>query len=211
MGDGRGSGDDGSVVPPVRPGRPFDHSRDAEILGLTLDLLAERGYEHLTVDEVARRSARAKTTLYRRWPTKEDLVLAAVRAAGSPPELERLPDEGSLRADLLAVIDSDWLGGPSRRMAVFAGLASAARSSVAVATLVRVEVTEPYVAVYAALLHRAVERGLLPADVLSRVPLLAQVIPALSNHGLSVAGGRPVSRDFFVSVVDDVLLPAVGS
>ena len=79
-----------------RTGRPVDHSRDAEILAHTLDALAERDYDRVTLDVVAQRSGRAKTTLYRRWPTKEDLVLAALRSAGPPPESERLPDELSL-------------------------------------------------------------------------------------------------------------------
>lgn len=191
-----------------RIGRPSDHSRDAQILALTLDTLAERDYEHVTLDEVARRSGRAKTTLYRRWPTKVDLVLAAIGAAGRPPEVDALPDEGSLRSDLLAVVDSPWLGGPERRLAVFAGLTSAARTSARLAEAVRTQVTEPYVAVYRMLLERALERGQLSPDVRRKVPLLAEVIPAMASHRLG-ATRHPVGRAFFVSVVDDVVLPAL--
>src|SRR4051794_11040308 len=60
------------VRPAGRTGRPFDHSGDALILASTLDLLAERDYERVTLDEVAARTGKAKTTLYRRWATKED-------------------------------------------------------------------------------------------------------------------------------------------
>src|ERR1700710_24876 len=112
-----------------QPGRPYDRSSDALILATTLDLLTERVYERVTLDEVAARTGRAKTTLYRRWASTDELVLAASRSMGRPPEAGRLPDEGSLRSDLLAVIDSSWLGGPDRRLAIFAGLSSAARSS----------------------------------------------------------------------------------
>ena len=188
-------------------GRPYDRSRDDEILTLTLDALAGSDYEHVTLDAVAARAGRAKTTLYRRWPTKADLVLAAVRAAGRPPEAEVLPDGGSMRADLLAVIDSPWLGGPDRRSRIFAGLASAGRTSPALAEVVRSEVTEPYVEVYRALLLRAVDRGEVAEDLRPRVALLAQVVPAMSGHRL---GTGPADRAFFVAVVDDVLLPALG-
>jgi AcrR family transcriptional regulator len=190
-----------------RRGRPFDRSRDAHVLALTLDALAAHGYEHVTLDAVALAAGVAKTTLYRRWPTKADLFLAAVAAVGRPPEAEALPDEGSLRADLLAVVDSPWLGGPERRLAVFAGLTAAARSSAPLADAVRVTVTEPYVQVYAALLDRAVDRGELAPAVRPKVALLAQVVPALSGHWLGTPGG-PAGRALFVAVVDEILLPA---
>ncbi|MFG6403044.1 TetR/AcrR family transcriptional regulator [Microbacterium sp. P04] len=191
-----------------RTGRPFDRSSDASILASTLDLLAERDYERLTVDEVAARTGKAKTTLYRRWATKEDLVLAAIRAAGRPPEVDDLPDLGSLRSDLLAVVDSPWLGDPERRMAIFAGLASATRSSERMAAVIRSEVTDPYVEVYRRLLQRALHRGEISAAVAASIPVLSEVIPAMSTHRLSVDRAS-VNRDFFVSVIDDVLLPAL--
>lgn len=190
-------------------GRPFDRSRDALILATTLDLLAERVYEQVTMDDVASRTGKAKTTLYRRWPTKDDLALAAIHSMGRPPEIEHLPDRGSLRADLLAVIDSPWLGGPDRRLSIFTGLAAAARRSDRFAEAVRLQATDPYVEIYRRLLERAIEKGEVPPDRATRVAILARVIPAMSTHELS-AGQQPVRRDFLVSVVDDVLLPALG-
>lgn len=188
-----------------RVGRPYDHSSDALILASTLDLLAERDYERVTLDDVAALTGKAKTTLYRRWPTKEDLVLAAIRAAGRPPEADQLPDLGSLRSDLLAVVDSPWLGGPSRRLAIFTSLASATRTSQRLGDAVRTEVIDPYVEVYRRLLHRAIDRGEIAATFTASIPVLAEVIPAMSTHRLQT-GHNPVQRDFFVSVVDDVVL-----
>ena len=188
-----------------RTGRPYDHSADASVLATTLDLLAERDYERVTLDEVAARTGKAKTTLYRRWATKEDLVLAAIRAAGRPPELERLPDQGSLRSDLLAVVDSEWLGGPARRLSIFGGLAPATRTSPRLAQVVRSEITEPYVEVYRRLLARALDRGEIPSRRAAAIPLLAEVIPAMSTHRLT-ASSEPVRRDFFAAVVDEIVL-----
>lgn len=193
----------------ARTGRPVDRSSDPAILAATLDLITERDHERVTLDEVAARTGRAKTTIYRRWATKEDLVIAALRSAGPPPEVASPPGTGSLRADLLAVIDSPWLGGPERRLAVFAGLASAMRGSERVAAVIRAEVTEPYVDAYRGILRRAVERGEVTPAAAGRIDVLAEVIPAMGTHRLAAVGG-PVSRDRFVEVVDAVVLPALG-
>jgi AcrR family transcriptional regulator len=192
-----------------QPGRPYDHSSDALILATALDLLADRTYERVTVDDVALRTGKAKTTLYRRWAKKDDLILAAIRSIGRPPEIDDLPDRGSLRSDLLAVIDSPWLGGADRRLSLFAGLASAARSSEGIADAVRTDVTEPYVEIYRRLLTRAIERGEVSAELAGRVPILADVIPAMSTHRLTTSR-EPVDREFFVSIVDDVVLAALS-
>jgi AcrR family transcriptional regulator len=196
---------------PSRPrvGRPVDRSSDAAILAAALDLVAERDYERMTLDEVAARTGKAKTTIYRRWATKEDLVLAALRAAGGPPEADGPPDTGSLRGDLVAVVDSAWLGGPDRRSAVFAGLVTAMRGSERLAAAIRAEVTEPYVAVYGWLIARAVERGEVAARPAEAVAVLAEVVPAMSTH-LLAAGRGPVGREDFLAVIDHVLLPALG-
>lgn len=52
--------------------------RERELLAVTLQLLQENGYDRLTVDEVAATAHASKATVYRRWPTKAELVLAAV-------------------------------------------------------------------------------------------------------------------------------------
>ncbi|MFG6444798.1 TetR/AcrR family transcriptional regulator [Microbacterium sp. P07] len=191
-------------------GRPYDRSSDALILATTLDLLSERAYERVTIDAVATRTGKAKTTLYRRWATKDDLVLAAIHSIGRPPEIDNLPDSGSLRSDLLAVIDSPWLGGPDRRASIFAGLASAGRSAASLADAVRTEVTEPYVEIYRRLLERAIHRGEIPANLAGRASILADVIPAMSTHRLNT-NHELASREFFVSVIDDVVLAALGA
>jgi AcrR family transcriptional regulator len=196
-------------APRPRVGRPVDRSGDAAILAAALDLVAERDYDGMALDQIAARTGRAKTTIYRRWATKEDLVLAVIRSVGRPPEAEALPDTGSLRDDLLAVVDSDWLGGPDRRAAVFAGLAPAMRGSERLAQAIRTEVTDPYAEVYFGLLRRAIERGEVAARSDAALAVLAEVVPAMSTHRL--AGGRgPVRREFFVTVIDEVLLPALG-
>ncbi|HXL61357.1 MAG TPA: TetR/AcrR family transcriptional regulator [Mycobacterium sp.] len=75
--------------------------RETELLAVTLRLLQEHGYDRLTLDAVATTAHASKATVYRRWPTKAELVLAAfiegVRQAAVPP------DTGTLRGDLVQV------------------------------------------------------------------------------------------------------------
>jgi len=64
----------------VRPrGRPRDASADARILAAALEALASVGYQALSVDDVASTAGVAKTTVYRRWPTKEQLVVSCLQ------------------------------------------------------------------------------------------------------------------------------------
>jgi AcrR family transcriptional regulator len=86
----------------VRPGRQRSAACDASILAATLELLNETGYAGLTVAAVIERSGVSSATLYRRWPTKQQLVVAAV-ATLVPEPVET--DTGSLAGDLTAFIE----------------------------------------------------------------------------------------------------------
>jgi AcrR family transcriptional regulator len=78
-------------------GRPRDTTVERRVLDAARDLLHQAGYAGLTVDEVAERAGVAKTTLYRRWPTKDHLAIAlAARMLGEVP----IADTGDLRQDL---------------------------------------------------------------------------------------------------------------
>src|SRR5215470_14618633 len=80
-----------------RRGRPRDSAVDSRVLDAAWDLLYAKGFAGLTVDEVAERAGTAKTTVYRRWPTKDHLAVAlAARILGEVP----IADTGDLRADL---------------------------------------------------------------------------------------------------------------
>ncbi|HLR84961.1 MAG TPA: TetR/AcrR family transcriptional regulator [Nocardioidaceae bacterium] len=86
------------------PGRPRDDEREAEILGVVTALLAERGYDGITFEEVARRAGASKATLYRRWDAKQDMVVAALKAGPARRDTPDEIDTGTLRGDLLALI-----------------------------------------------------------------------------------------------------------
>lgn len=86
---------------PVRRGRgrPRDPSTDGRIIAAAAELLLQQGFDRTTVDDVAARAKVGKATVYRRWPSKEDLAVAAMGSllAAEFPE----PDTGSIVSDLL--------------------------------------------------------------------------------------------------------------
>ena len=89
----------GTELPsPHRGGRPRDPSRDEAIRAALLRLLGEVGYGGLTVDAVAEEAGVGKATIYRRWRTKQDLIVDSIADLGSV--LNVPPDTGSLREDL---------------------------------------------------------------------------------------------------------------
>jgi AcrR family transcriptional regulator len=90
--------------PKRTPGRPRDTEREAAILTAVMDLVAEGGFDALTFEEVARRARASKATLYRRWATKQEMVIAAIRAATSTATPTPPVDTGSLRGDLLELL-----------------------------------------------------------------------------------------------------------
>jgi AcrR family transcriptional regulator len=71
-------------------------------LGAAVELMATQGVERLTIEEVASRSGVAKTTIYRHWPTRSELIIDGVRSCW--PHLAT-PDSGELRRDLLELFD----------------------------------------------------------------------------------------------------------
>lgn len=83
-------------------GRPRDATRDRALLEATLAVLTESGYSALTTAAVAARAGASTATLYRRWPSKETLVVAA--AAAYAKELEAQPDTGTLEGDLRTLL-----------------------------------------------------------------------------------------------------------
>ena len=89
----------GTELPaPHHGGRPRDPSRDEAIRAALLRLLAEVGYGGLTVDAVAEEAGVGKATIYRRWRTKQDLIVDSISELGSV--LTVPPDTGSLREDI---------------------------------------------------------------------------------------------------------------
>jgi AcrR family transcriptional regulator len=97
-------------APERKPGRPRSARAHQAILDATLQLLAEEGYRGLSLEQVAARAGVGKTTIYRRWSSKQDLVIEAVtQITRNPPIVET----GNVRADLLTALRDSLAAMPS--------------------------------------------------------------------------------------------------
>ncbi|MDI3418144.1 TetR/AcrR family transcriptional regulator [Streptomyces luteolus] len=83
------------------PGRPREERVTRSVLDAVAELVAERGMGALTMDAVAARAGVGKPAIYRRWPTKQDLVIATAESRIGPLTV---PDMGDFRAELRAVL-----------------------------------------------------------------------------------------------------------
>lgn len=189
-------------------GRKRDHTRDPEILAAALDVLAETGYERMTVDMVAARAKAGKATVYRRWGSKEELVIEAV-ACMKKADLDEanIPDTGSLRGDLIAMIRPHSIEDGERKVRIMAGLMSMVARDPAFAQAAAAAIVEPRARINRMFLQRAIDRGEIRAD--ADVATIASISPSMAFYRTLMLN-KPVDRDFIVSVIDGVILPAAG-
>ena len=193
---------------PTRLGRKRDHTRDAEILAAAVDVLADTGYDGMTIDMVAARAKAGKATVYRRWASKAELVIDAVacmKAVDLDPA--HLPDTGTLRGDLLAMIRPHTIEDAQRKLKIMGGLMSLIERDPGLSEAVTAAIVEPRASANRTFIRRAIERGEIPADC--DVETLALITPSMAAYR-SLILRKPVDRDFLVSLIDGVLLPAMG-
>lgn len=191
----------------ARLGRKRDHSRDADILDATLDVLAEVGYGGMTMDLVAERAAAGKATIYRRWPSKEELILDAVaRMKSRQVDLDQLPDTGTLRGDLLALFKPQSIEEGERKLSVMTGLASMLSTHQELAEAGNAAIIEPWATAHHMLMQRAVGRGEISES--ADIETASQVIPSMAAYRALIQR-RPFEQGFLVALIDGVLLPAL--
>ncbi|CAL9586842.1 putative HTH-type transcriptional regulator [Streptomyces sp. enrichment culture] len=151
-----------SRTPASRTGRPRSTAADAAILAATRQALVELGWSRLTLGDVAVRAGVAKTTLYRRWAGKNELVVDAV--AELFDEL-CVPDRGSLAADIEGVVlqFAAILARPEARSGLMAVVAEATRDD-ALRERIRASIVDRQKRLVLAGRARAQARGELPAE-----------------------------------------------
>lgn len=151
-----------SSTGPRRPGRPRSEETHQAILDAVLQILADEGWSGLTMQGIAQRAGVGKGAIYRRWRTREAVLTAAVRGVVSEIGL---PDRGSIRGDLLELMQRAVAvyRGPSGRL--MPGLVSAMAQHEKVATAVREAFLAPRRRALREVLERGVERGELRSDI----------------------------------------------
>ena len=173
-------------VPNQRRGRPRDPEADQAILQTTLKLLTEHGYAGLSVERVAAEAGVGKTTIYRRYTTKEELVAAAVGALKD--ELGPPPDTGDVRADIVEMLVRSlemlqrWPG-----FAIIGALLVEERRNPQLIELFRQRIIRPRRDDVITLLKRGIERREIRADADLAVAAHAILGAILASHILGVA------------------------
>ncbi|MCS7476359.1 TetR/AcrR family transcriptional regulator [Umezawaea endophytica] len=184
-----------------RRGTELEHA----ILDAAWEVLVDGGYGAFTVEAVAERAQTSRHVLYRRWATRGDLVLAAIRRQ-SDRTAPALPDTGSLRGDLLALMTNS--NGDRMRMAAVLSVhfGTYYRETGTTPADLRNSLVGDYEGYLDTIFGRAAERGEIPAGgVSARVMNLAG---DLLRHEVLMTFA-PVPDSTIVEIVDDVVLPLV--
>jgi len=188
-----------------RPGGRSARVR-AAVLEATLDELVEQGYTGMTIHEIASRAGVNKTSLYRRWGTKETLLADALLSASA--HVTSPPDTGGVRGDLLVL----WRTAPAGRdrgdfaRAVAVSRALAAAGSDPDVAAVHALLWQRRIDLIRVIVARAVARGELPptAD-----PELLMDLLIGPFHTRVVVRGQPAGAAFLTQIMD-AALQAVG-
>jgi AcrR family transcriptional regulator len=148
--------------PARSPGRPRSERAHRAILDAALDLFVEQGYEAMSIEGVAARAGVGKTTIYRRWPSKEELVIDAIEELIMDVEPV---DTGSLREDLVDLLTQlQVILTTSRAGEVFPRMIPHVAGGSPLGRAYLQRVIEPRFAMLRSTLGHAVERGEFPAD-----------------------------------------------
>jgi AcrR family transcriptional regulator len=183
-------------------GRPRSQKAHKAVLDAAAQLLLEHGLSAVSMDAVAQQAGVSKATIYRWWPTKETLALDALYsewAAVSPAPR----DTGSLRGDLLSLLRPWSRLAVSRPYgAVLAALLTEAQADPAFAAEYRQRVVEPRRELARAVLHRAIDRGEIPAT--TKIEVTLDLLYGPLYHRL-LHGHAPLNDRFVRDVIDIVL------
>lgn len=191
-------------APAMPTSRPrVEGERELEIYEATLAILAEVGYDRLTMDAVATEAKASKATLYRRWQGKASLVIDALLSKKAPPVLP--VDTGSLRGDLLALFCGHGGLTDQMQVALLSSMITAIGHDPEFAAEFREKFIGPKIALARDIYTRAVERGEVRADL--DLDLLTAALPGIVLHRQFLLGD-PVTPDLIERVIDRVILPA---
>ena len=180
---------------------------EAALLDAAWDELVEVGFARLTMESAAARARTGVAVLYRRWPGKDALTMAAIAHYGANHPVE-IPDTGSLRGDMLAL-----LGGVNDTRYSFTVVVTAAFSGLLTSTgltpaEVRARLLGDRPMWSDQIFRRAHERGEMDLD---KTPAAVLALPFdLMRHDLLMTL-KPVPPERLAAIVDDLFLPLVAA
>lgn len=176
-----------------------------ELYSGTLRLVAEHGFDNVTMDQIADATKSSKATLYRQWGGKVALFVDALACTTSVPE--DVPDTGSLRGDLL-----EMFGHPEKDVdqtpELMAAILHAMKLNEELAAAVREQIIDPVNEQIDILIKRGIERGEVAADC-AAIPFIHLVLMApFVLH--AVLDGTEPDNDFITGYIDGLVLPALS-
>lgn len=175
--------------------------REDEILAVAFELMMEQGFDRVTVDAVAARSGASKATLYRRWASKPELLVAAVRRRIPVPF--ELPEHGDFREDVLFGLRlvKRWL---DENLAALQFLVEASRRDDALSEEMQRQIAGPHDGMWLGLADRwRGGPGIRPGVDLTWLHALCEGI--MTNQLLPKQ--EPLTDEYLVRFVDEVVLP----
>jgi AcrR family transcriptional regulator len=186
-----------------RRGEELEHA----VLNAAWDELVDVGFASLTMESVAARAKTGVAVLYRRWPNKDELVMAALQHYGRTRRIE-IPDTGTLRGDMLALLGNVSEGRTSFTTVITATFAGLLANSGLTPAQVRERILDDRPLWSEEIYGRAVKRGEIDLD---RVPPAVLAMPfELMRHDLLMTL-RPVPPERIKSIVDDLYIPLVAA
>jgi AcrR family transcriptional regulator len=171
-----------------------------------MDLVSERGFDALSFEEVARRAQCSKATLYRRWSTRQEMLVAAIKATATAGAAPSPVNTGSLRGDLLALLErlesSMSAGGRTSLLLLQAGI-----EDPALCHSIEEAAGPTGARLPANVMRAAIDRGELPenADPFGYEEVAGAALLVRKLNGLTT------SATYRELLVDSVLLPALRS
>lgn len=177
--------------------------REAELLAVTLQLLAEHGYDGLTVDAVANTARASKATVYRRWPSKAELVLAAFIEGVCQVAVP--PNTGSLRGDLVQIGETICEHAAQQSSTIRAVLVEVSRHP-ALADAMQHQFLDQRKALIQDVLRQAVDRGEIAEAAITDE--LWDLLPGYLIYRSIIPNRQPDSRTVR-ALVDGFILPGL--
>ncbi|MFI6680864.1 TetR/AcrR family transcriptional regulator [Kribbella sp. NPDC050470] len=184
----------------VGRGRPRDAGVEGRVLAAAMAEMRQRGYDGMSVDRVADRAGVAKTTIYRRWPSKAELVIAMIAGLRTAVPFEPSDDP---RRDLTGLVTAIYSALAAVPTTLVADLTAAAAREPRVSESVRALWGERHAAV-TAVVARAQEDGLVPGHA-SPAVLVDQLVGPLYYRLLIT--GEPITPAYVSELVLSTLGP----
>lgn len=178
-------------------------ARERELLAVTIALLQEHGYDRLTLDGVAAAGRASKATLYRRWPTKAELVLAAF--VESTRHVAVAPETGTLRGDLLQLGETICAHTSTHASTIRAVLVEVSRNE-KLNEMMHTQFLDQRRALMEHVLSEAVRRGEIKRSAITDD--LYDLLPGYLVYRTVITGRTP-SSSTIRDLVDNMLLPSL--